>query len=66
MFKFPRTFVLSSRLSYHLNIDYNYPSVNQSNIGNKLCQGKQNCNIVSVGERINVSVMGGPLSVLIY
>ena len=49
--KFARTFVLSSRLPYHLNIDYNYPSGNQSNIGN--------CNIVSAEESINVSMMEG-------
>ena len=58
--RFPRTFVLSSRLTYHINIDYNYPSGNQRNIGNKFCEGKQNCNIVSAGESRNASVMQDP------
>ena len=67
MRKFPRTFVLSSRLSYHLNTDYNYPSGNQSNIVNMLCKGKQNCNIVSGGGGGGEFISDGdPLSVLIY
>ena len=53
--------MLSSRLPYHLNIDYNYPSGgNQSNIENKFCEGKKNWNIVSAGESRNVSVTEGP------